>query len=69
MNDHDLLIKISKDVEYIKKMLEMGEKRFEDHEQRIRNLENFKSKIAAVSAFVAFVISILSSILSRTFGK
>ena len=68
--DHDLLIEINTKMAYVKERFENGSKKMdaltekcEAMEERVRKLENWKSKIAGIALAVSVIITIIINLM------
>lgn len=68
--DHDRLLKIERDVSWIRESVEQGGMRFLSAEQRISSLEQHRSRLRGAMAAVAAVAGLLGlDAVSRWFSN
>lgn len=60
-SDHDLILKISKDIEFIRHKLEEGDGRFDEHTARITSLEESRGRLRGALTTLICIVTVLGA--------
>jgi len=66
--NHDAIVKIATDMDWVKKILGEIKDTVEDLSERVQRLENFKSKLIGVAVGVSTVVSLAVAVVFRVIG-